>query len=64
VTPDLLLQLFGTACVGVGVYAGIRADIASLHVKVATALRAVERAHERIDSHFDNQPPTRRKEAL
>lgn len=52
-TTDILLNLLGMAGVGVGVYAGIRADIARLHERVESALHAAHRAHERIDHHFD-----------
>jgi hypothetical protein len=41
-----LLAILGGA---VGVYAGIRADLARIHERVEVALKAVERAHVRID---------------
>lgn len=50
-----IMNLIGIAGVGVGVYAGIRADLASLHVKVEQALQAAARAHDRIDHHFDER---------
>lgn len=51
-TPEFILQLVATVGAGVGIYAGIRVDLARLHEKVAIAQRSAERAHERIDSHF------------
>lgn len=56
-TAEFVLQLIAIAGVGIGVYAGIRADIAGLHVKVEQALKAAERAHARIDDHFDERRP-------
>ncbi len=48
--PDWLSQLVTVAGVGVSVYAGIRADLAALHVKADNATRAADKAHERIDA--------------
>jgi hypothetical protein len=51
--PDWLLQLLGMIGAGVGVYAGIRADLAALRVKVETVCRVADKAHERIDRILD-----------
>ena len=54
-SSEFLLQLLSMAGVGIGVYAGIRADLAALHVKVDNAVKAAERAHARLDLHFDER---------
>ena len=43
------MQALGYAGVCVAVYAGIKADLASLHVKVEQAINTAEKAHDRID---------------
>ncbi len=47
--PEWLMQALGYAGVCVAVYAGIKADLASLHVKVEQAINTAEKAHDRID---------------
>lgn len=54
-TPDFILQLLAIAGVGVGVYAGIRADMAALHVRCEQAVKSAERAHVRLDEHFNER---------
>lgn len=53
-TPDFLLQLmvsFASAvAVGVGVYSGIKKDLAVTHEKALSATLSATRAHERIDN--------------
>lgn len=53
--PEFLLQLLAIAGVGVGVYAGIRADIARLHERVEGAISSARAAHERLDVHLDRR---------
>ena len=54
--PDWLMQALGYAGVCVAVYAGIKADLAALHVKVEQAIEAAKSAHERIDQiHIHGQ---------
>ncbi len=43
------MQALGYAGVCVAVYAGIKADLAALHVKVEQAIKSAEKAHARID---------------
>jgi len=47
--PDWLMQALGYAGVCVAVYAGIKADLAALHVKCEQAIEAAKEAHKRID---------------
>ena len=47
--PDWLIHAFGYAVAGAGIYAGIRADLASLHARVKAAADAAEIANRRID---------------
>jgi len=50
------MQALGYAGVCVAVYAGIKADLAALHVKVEQAIEAAKSAHERIDQiHIHGQ---------
>lgn len=53
--PDWVLQVLGMAGVGVGVYAGIKADLAALHEKVKNADRAAQEAHRRLDDIYDRR---------
>lgn len=48
-SPEFLLQLVSIVAVGVGVYGGIRADLARIHEKAEYAGREAERANRRID---------------
>jgi hypothetical protein len=43
------MQALGYAGVCVAVYAGIKADLAALHVKCEQAIEAAKEAHKRID---------------
>lgn len=45
-----LLQLLGMAGMAVGVYAGIRADLAALRAKIEHAHEDARLAHKRIDA--------------
>jgi hypothetical protein len=49
---ELAQIIYGLFLAG-AVYGGIRADLKSLHERVAEIGRAVSRAHERLDSHVD-----------
>ena len=49
-TPEFLAQLLGMVGVAVGVYAGIRADIASMRARIELMKEDLDRAHDRIDS--------------
>lgn len=51
--PDWAIQLLGMA--GVGVYAGIKADLAALHMAVKNIDRAANEAHRRIDDIYDRR---------
>lgn len=48
--PEWAYQIMVAIATGGGVYAGIRADIAALHVKADAARNAATDAHRRIDS--------------
>ncbi len=50
---ELLAQLFPSLLVGVGVYAGIRADLARLNEIAMTARERADQAHERINSMLE-----------
>lgn len=54
--PDWIVQVLGYGGMIVGVYAGIRADLARLHERVSVAIKAAERAHERIDALGSRKP--------
>lgn len=43
-------QIIVGACMAAGLYAGVRADLATLHEKSANAARLAEKAHDRIDA--------------
>lgn len=53
-TPEFLFQIFASItsaiAVGVGIYAGIKSDLATTHEKARSAEKSAARAHERIDS--------------
>jgi hypothetical protein len=53
--PNMLLELFTAICVGGGVYAGIRADLAVTRSIAQTALENSRTAHNRIDEFFDKR---------
>ncbi len=46
---DWARQFIVGICMAAGLYAGVRADLATLHEKAANAQRLAERAHDRID---------------
>lgn len=48
-TPEFLLSVVVALASGFGAYAAIRADLATLHERVAAALKEAERAQSRID---------------
>jgi len=48
--PDWLLEVVKYAAGAGALYAGIRADLAALHVKAETAKESATTAHARIDS--------------
>ncbi len=52
--PEWLMQIggmiLGGAGAGVGLYVGIRTDLASMRVKIDVAAADAARAHERIDN--------------
>lgn len=47
--PDWLMQVLTAAAGAVGVYAGIRADLAGLRVRAEMAANSADEAHKRID---------------
>lgn len=47
--PDWLQQLLGPGMAAIGVYAGIRADLAALKVQANHAASSARAAHQRID---------------
>jgi hypothetical protein len=49
------MQLLGVGGVAVGMYAGIRADLAALHVKADHAWQSAKQAHRRIDDLWDKE---------
>lgn len=46
---EFVAQLLGMVGVAVGVYAGIRADIASMRARIEIMKEDLQRAHDRID---------------
>ena len=48
-TPEVLLQLLGPVGAALGVYVGIRADLAALRVTAQEAKETAKLAHRRID---------------
>lgn len=48
--PDWVVSLLPHAAVAVGLYAGIRADLARLAERATRALETAEKAHSRIDT--------------
>jgi hypothetical protein len=54
-TPDFWLQVVFAAAGGFGVYAAIRADLATLHERASNAQASAQRAHERIDALTHHQ---------
>ena len=53
-TAEFLLQVMIALASGGGVYAAIRADLATLHEKTANAQSAASQAHRRIDDMLQN----------
>jgi hypothetical protein len=53
-TAEFLLQVMIALASGGGVYAAIRADLATLHEKTANAHTAAHSAHRRIDDILQN----------
>lgn len=47
--PDWLIQIAGPVLAAVGVYAGIRVDLAISKERAENAMHSATRAHERID---------------
>lgn len=43
-------QIVVGACMAAGLYAGVRADLATLHEKASNAARLAEKANDRIDA--------------
>jgi len=52
-TPEFMLQLLASVCsaaaVGIGVYSGIKSDLAVNHERAKGALESANLAHRRID---------------
>jgi hypothetical protein len=48
--PDWLYQLIAAGAGAGGLYAAIRADLATLHERSTNALDTAKRAHDRIDN--------------
>jgi len=48
-TPEFMLSIVVALASGFGAYAAIRSDLATLHERVAQALKDAERAQKRID---------------
>lgn len=46
---SVLVSVFSAGAI----YGGIRADLRTLHEKVASAAKSASRAHERIDNHLE-----------
>jgi hypothetical protein len=47
---DAWAQILGFVGAGIGVYTGIRADLARMHERIERALSAAESAHARLDN--------------
>ena len=52
--PEWVFQLVGMCCTGAAVYAGIKADLATLHNKVENNALQTLRAHDRIDRMMEH----------
>jgi outer membrane murein-binding lipoprotein Lpp len=48
--PEWVLQVLGMAGAAVGIYAGIRADLAAIRVMAESAANEANQAHARIDN--------------
>lgn len=48
-SPEFLLSVVVALASGFGAYAAIRADLATLHERVAQAIKEADRAQQRID---------------
>lgn len=53
----LLVAIVAQIGTGIGVYAGIRADLARLHERVSTAVSSADKAHSRIDNLLNREKP-------
>ena len=49
-TPEFFLQLVASIGAGIGVYAGIKADLAVTRERASSALKSATDAHTRIDN--------------
>ena len=49
-TPEFWLQVVIAIGSGLGLYTAIRADLATLHERTSNTTKAVDHAHERIDT--------------
>lgn len=47
--PEWAFQILGMGCTAAGIYAAIKADLATLHIKADQAAQQAAKAHERID---------------
>lgn len=47
--PDWVVQMLTVGAGAAGVYAAIRADLATLHERATAAMASAEKAHDRID---------------
>lgn len=47
--PEWLFQIIGMGATAAGIYAAIKADLATLHLKADQAAQQAAKAHERID---------------
>ena len=49
-TPEFIQQAVMLLISAGAVYGGIRADIKAIHERIATAEKAIDKAHDRIDN--------------
>jgi hypothetical protein len=54
-TPEFILQSMLAIASGVGAYAAIRADLATLHERATAAAASADKAHQRIDQFINHQ---------
>lgn len=52
-TPDMLKAVLTALISGGGLYAGIRADLRGMAVRITVAQKAAEHAHARLDRHLE-----------
>lgn len=61
-TAEFLLQIGVALASGIGAYSAIRADLATLHEKAASAIKASDAANRRIDDIMNERLASHRNQ--